>query len=132
MDLMNRVFKDYLDQFAIVFIDDILVYSTSEEEQDRHLRSVLETLKQHQLYAKQRRWLELIKDYDLTIQYQSGKANIVADALSMKSSGLSCVQLTSDEYMIRDMKSGGDFLYWFGFWYYDSDDYSVLFGREDS
>ncbi|PKU80222.1 RNA-directed DNA polymerase [Dendrobium catenatum] len=52
MDLMNRVFKDYLDQFVIVFIDDILVYSSSEEDHARHLRSVLKTLRQHQLYAK--------------------------------------------------------------------------------
>ncbi|PKU84400.1 hypothetical protein MA16_Dca002913 [Dendrobium catenatum] len=104
MDLMNRVFKEYLDQFVIVFIDDILVYSASEEDHARHLSIVLETLRQHQLYAKQRRWLELIKDYNLTIQYQPGKANMVADALSRKSSGLSGIQLTSDDYLIRDMK----------------------------
>ena len=37
MDLMNRVFKDYLDKFVIVFIDDILVYSRSEEDHEQHL-----------------------------------------------------------------------------------------------
>ena len=37
MDLMNRVFKDYLDQFVIVFIDDILVYSHSMMEHAEHL-----------------------------------------------------------------------------------------------
>jgi len=36
---------------------------------------------------RQRRWLELMKDYDLTIQYHLGKANIVGDALSRKSGG---------------------------------------------
>ena len=41
MDLMNRVFKPYLDTFVIVFIDDILVYSRSEEEHAEHLRIVL-------------------------------------------------------------------------------------------
>ena len=41
MDLMNRVFKPYLDTFVIVFIDDILVYSRSEEEHTEHLRIVL-------------------------------------------------------------------------------------------
>ncbi|KAI0493363.1 hypothetical protein KFK09_023479 [Dendrobium nobile] len=298
MDLMNRVFREYLDQFVIVFIDDILVYSASEDEHARHLRIVLETLRRHQLYAKfskcefwlksisflghvvsgegisvdpqkiqavadwprpttvfevrsflgmagyyrkfvkgfsqistpltrltqksvpfvwtpeceasfqrlkecltsapvlalpsgtegfqvfsdaslkglgcvlmqhgqviayasrqlkpheknypthdlelaavvfalkiwrhylygvrceiftdhkslkyiftqkdlnlrQRRWLELIKDYDLTIQYQPGKANVVADALSRKSSGFSGIQLTCDDFLIRDLE----------------------------
>ncbi|KAK8954132.1 hypothetical protein KSP39_PZI001653 [Platanthera zijinensis] len=52
MDLMNRVFKDYLDRFVIVFIDDILIYSPSEDEHAWHLRLALQTLKEHQLYAK--------------------------------------------------------------------------------
>ena len=41
MDLMNRVFRPYLDQFVIVFIDDILVYSRRELEYERHLGLVL-------------------------------------------------------------------------------------------
>ncbi|GJW89544.1 putative nucleotidyltransferase, ribonuclease H [Tanacetum coccineum] len=52
MDLMNRIFHEYLDKFVIVFIDDILVYSKSEEEHERHLRIVLEILRQKKLYAK--------------------------------------------------------------------------------
>ena len=52
MDLMNRVFHPYLDQFVIVFIDDILVYSKSVDEHALHLRIVLETLRDRQLYAK--------------------------------------------------------------------------------
>ncbi|WCJ39071.1 Transposon Tf2-6 polyprotein [Euphorbia peplus] len=52
MDLMHRVFKPYLDQFVIVFIDDILVYSKSREEHEEHLRLVLQTLRNKQLYAK--------------------------------------------------------------------------------
>ncbi|KAA3483558.1 DNA/RNA polymerases superfamily protein [Gossypium australe] len=52
MDLMNRVFQQYLDQFVVVFIDDILVYSRTEEEHDRHLRIVLQVLRKEQLYAK--------------------------------------------------------------------------------
>ena len=49
---MNRVFKQYLDLFVIVFIDDILIYSRSEEEHASHLRVVLQTLKDRQLFAK--------------------------------------------------------------------------------
>ena len=52
MDLMNRVFTPFLDQFVIVFIDVVLVYSISEEEHEQHLRLVLQTLREHQLYAK--------------------------------------------------------------------------------
>ena len=52
MDLMNRVFKDFLDKFVIVFIDDILVYSSTEEEHEHHLRLVLQWLREHRLYAK--------------------------------------------------------------------------------
>ena len=52
MDLMNRVFAPYLDKFVIVFIDDILVYSSSKEEHAEHMRIVLQTLREHQLYAK--------------------------------------------------------------------------------
>ncbi|KAL0428207.1 UNVERIFIED_CONTAM: Retrovirus-related Pol polyprotein from transposon.6 [Sesamum latifolium] len=52
MDLMNRVFKQHLDKFIVVFIDDILVYSPSEQEHGEHLRVVLQTLKEKQLYAK--------------------------------------------------------------------------------
>ncbi len=52
MDLMNIIFRPYLDQFVVVFIDDILVYSKSAEEHDRHLSIVLQTLREKQLYAK--------------------------------------------------------------------------------
>ncbi|KAI3738348.1 hypothetical protein L2E82_28377 [Cichorium intybus] len=52
MDLMNRVCKPFLDRFVIVFIDDILIYSKNKEEHASHLRTVLETLRREQLYAK--------------------------------------------------------------------------------
>nr|ABA97617.1 retrotransposon protein, putative, Ty3-gypsy subclass [Oryza sativa Japonica Group] len=52
MNLMNKVFMEFLDKFVVVFIDDILIYSKSEEEHEQHLRLVLEKLKEHQLYAK--------------------------------------------------------------------------------
>jgi hypothetical protein len=52
MYLMNKVFMEYLDKFVMVFIDDILIYSRSEEEHEEHLRLVLEMLRDHRLYAK--------------------------------------------------------------------------------
>ena len=52
MDLMHRVFQPYLDQFVMVFVDDILIYSQSKKEHEDHLRVVLQLLRDHQLYAK--------------------------------------------------------------------------------
>jgi hypothetical protein len=52
MYLMNKVFMEYLDKFVVVFIDNILVFSKTEEEHEVHLWLVLEKLKAHQLYAK--------------------------------------------------------------------------------
>ncbi|KAA3466309.1 DNA/RNA polymerases superfamily protein [Gossypium australe] len=149
MDLINRIFIPYLDRFLVVFIDDILVYSQDENDHVDHLRIVLQTLREKQLYTKFSKWEfwlrkvsflghivsaegcvliqegkviayasrqlkpheknypihdlelaaivfalkiwrhylwpELLKDYDLDIDYHLGKANAVADALSRKS-----------------------------------------------
>ncbi|KAD1378137.1 hypothetical protein E3N88_42914 [Mikania micrantha] len=52
MDLMNRVCKSYLDKFIIVFIDDILIYSKTQEEHKEHLQLALELLRKEKLYAK--------------------------------------------------------------------------------
>ena len=52
MALMNKLFQPYLDQFVIVFIDDILVYSPNEEMHAQHLRTTLGVLRQERLYAK--------------------------------------------------------------------------------
>ena len=52
IDLMNRVFQPYVDQFVVVFIDDILVYSKNAQEHEQHMRIVLETLREKRLYAK--------------------------------------------------------------------------------
>ncbi|KAI5338654.1 hypothetical protein L3X38_017925 [Prunus dulcis] len=63
MDLMNRVFRPYLDHFVIVFIDDILVYSRTLEGHKKHLRLVLKTLRRKQLYAKFNKcqfWLDTV------------------------------------------------------------------------
>ncbi|GJX82524.1 retrotransposon protein, putative, ty3-gypsy subclass [Tanacetum coccineum] len=166
MDLKNQVCKPYLDRFVIVFIDDILIYSKSEEEHREHLnapilalpkesenfmaycdashkglgvvlmqkekviayasrqlkvheknymtydlplgavvfalkmwrhylygtkcvvftdhKSLQHILDQKELNMRQRRWLELLGDYDCEIRYHPGKVNVVADALSQK------------------------------------------------
>ncbi|KAA0066738.1 DNA/RNA polymerases superfamily protein [Cucumis melo var. makuwa] len=63
MDPMNRIFQQYLDQFVIVFIDDILVYSMDKKAHEEHLRIVLQTLRDKQLYAKFRKcefWLNQV------------------------------------------------------------------------
>jgi hypothetical protein len=52
INLMNNIFMSYLDKFVIVFIDDILLYFKDEAEHVNHLRIVLQTLREHQLYAK--------------------------------------------------------------------------------
>jgi hypothetical protein len=50
--LVTKVFMEYLDKFVVVFIDDILIFSKTEEEHEKHLRLVLEKLRSNQLYAK--------------------------------------------------------------------------------
>ncbi|GJW17861.1 retrotransposon protein, putative, ty3-gypsy subclass [Tanacetum coccineum] len=202
MDLMNRVFHEYLERFVIVFIDEILVYSNMREEHEDYLRIILEILRQKKLYAKfskcnfwlgqvaflghivsangiimdpakveaitkwprsttvtevrsflglaeyyrrfvegfsllalsltklmrkrekfadtkfivmrrrkalvvflcnKRRWLELLKDYVVNIQYHPGKANVVADALSRKNSGMiACLKIQPE--IIKDLE----------------------------
>jgi hypothetical protein len=52
MCLMNGLFREYLDKFVIVFLDNILIYSKSEEGNEQHLRMVLQVLREHILYAK--------------------------------------------------------------------------------
>jgi hypothetical protein len=52
MNLMNKMFMEYLDRFIVVFIDDILIYSKSESDHEEHLRLVLQKLRDNQLYAK--------------------------------------------------------------------------------
>jgi hypothetical protein len=52
MNLMNKVFMEYLDRFVVVFIDDILIYSRNGSDHEQHLRLVLQKLRDNQLYAK--------------------------------------------------------------------------------
>ena len=52
MYLMNSIFFEELNEFMIIFIDDIIVYSKTEEDHVKHLRVVLQKLREHKLYAK--------------------------------------------------------------------------------
>jgi hypothetical protein len=52
MNLMNKVFMEYIDKFVVVFIDDILIYSKNDSDHEEHLRLVLQKLRDNQLYAK--------------------------------------------------------------------------------
>ena len=52
MHLMNSIFREYLDEFVIVFLDDILIYSRNLADHLQHLRKVLTVLRENQLYAK--------------------------------------------------------------------------------
>jgi hypothetical protein len=78
MYLMNSVFMPELDKFVVVFIDDILVYSKSEDEHTKHLHTVLQRLRDHRLYAKLSKcdfWLKEIKFLGHTIS-QDGKLTL--------------------------------------------------------
>jgi hypothetical protein len=55
MCLMNDIFRNYLDKLVTVFLDDILIYSKTEEEHEHHLRLVLQEIRGRQLYAKLRK-----------------------------------------------------------------------------
>uniref|UniRef100_A0A2N9IT26 Integrase catalytic domain-containing protein n=1 Tax=Fagus sylvatica TaxID=28930 RepID=A0A2N9IT26_FAGSY len=208
MDLMNRVFQPYFDQFMVVFIDDILIYSKSLEEHEQHLKVMLQTLRDHKLYAKlkkcefwlesvaflghviskdvilvdpkkveaivdwerpkdvreirsflglasfqelkrrlttapiltlpssseefsiyndascsglgcvlmqnekdlnlrKRRGIELINDFNCSIEYHPGKANVMSDALSRKSSGQLACLLTTQKHILADLEKLG-------------------------
>ncbi|KAL0549222.1 hypothetical protein IC582_013703 [Cucumis melo] len=78
MDLMNRVFREFLDTFVIVFIDDILIYSKTEAEHEEHLRIVLQTLRDNKLYAKFSKcefWLKQVSFLDHVVS----KAGVFVD-----------------------------------------------------
>jgi hypothetical protein len=61
MELMNRVFQEYLESFVVVFINDILVYSANHVKREEHLRTVMEKLRENKWFAKLKKcefWLE--------------------------------------------------------------------------
>ena len=84
MCLMNNIFNKYLDQFMLIFIDDILIYSRTKQEHEHHLRILLQTLRDHQLYTK----FEKCEFFKKEIQYLGhviSEKGIVVDPQKIKS-----------------------------------------------
>ena len=67
-------------------------------------KSIKYLFTQKELSMRQRRWLELLKDYDLTISYHLGKADVVADALSRKFAGNLVALLTTQKHILEDSR----------------------------
>src|SRR4051812_18821940 len=89
MGMMNKVFMDFLDKFVVVFIDDILIYSRSEEELEQHLRAILGRLRAHHLYAKFSKcefWLKEVRflRHILTAQGVAVDPSKVTDVINWK------------------------------------------------
>jgi hypothetical protein len=78
MEYINRIFHAFLDRFVVVFIDDILIYSKSEEEHAEHLKIVLQVLKEKKLYAKLSKCEFWLKEVNFLGHVNSGKG-IAAD-----------------------------------------------------
>ena len=77
MALMNKVFAQYLDQFTVVFIDDVLMCSKSKEEHEEHLRTLLQLLRDNQLYVKLSKcefWLKQVAFLGLGFLVKLGSA----------------------------------------------------------
>ncbi|GJW62870.1 putative reverse transcriptase domain-containing protein [Tanacetum coccineum] len=90
MDLMNRVCKPYLDKFVIVFIDDILIYSKSEEEHEAHLKTILDLLKKEKLVLQMSSnefWFTKVSSYGLEVnpyrRYHYVDPNKIAKPLTL-------------------------------------------------
>jgi hypothetical protein len=61
---MNNIFQNWLDDFVVVYIDDILLYSTSMEEHVEHLQKVFQKLKENKLYVKFNKWKFEVTEVD--------------------------------------------------------------------
>lgn len=77
MDLVNRAFHKYLDDFVIVFMDDILIYSNNEEDHERYLRMALEMLMKNKLYAKRNECDFWMKEVSFLSHFISNKGVLV-------------------------------------------------------
>src|SRR3954471_21695524 len=73
MTMMKKVFMEYLDKFIVVFIDDILIYSKDENEHEKHLRLIMEKLREHKLYAKFSKCEFCLKEVGFLVHVVSAK-----------------------------------------------------------
>ncbi|KAL4281078.1 hypothetical protein GQ457_03G018420 [Hibiscus cannabinus] len=104
-DLMNRVFKPYLEKFVVVLIEDFMIYSRNKDEQAKHLRIVLQTLREYQLFAKFSKCEFCLSEVAFLVQPEPGKEFIVYNDASH--SGLGCVLMQGDNvvaYASRQLK----------------------------
>nr|GEX15934.1 hypothetical protein [Tanacetum cinerariifolium] len=115
MDLMNRVCKSYLDQFVIVFIDDILIYSKSKEEHEVHVRLVLELLKKERLFSKFSKcefWLqEKNQKYEWVMEqeeaFQTLKNNLCNAPILLLPDEAEDFVIHEKNYTMHDLELGG-------------------------
>ncbi|XP_071909779.1 uncharacterized protein [Coffea arabica] len=106
MDLMQRIFKKYLNQFVVVFIDDILVYSKTREDHAKHLEIVLQVLREHNLYAKFSKcefWLEEIS----FLGHRNSKNGIAVDPTKVEAVTLWKQPENPTEVKAEHQKSSG-------------------------
>ena len=93
VDLMNRFFRRYLDKFVVVSVDNILTYSKDRDEHITHFRTVLQTLREHQLrsqYKKREFWLEEV----VFLGHVVSKEVIMVDLKKVKAI-IECPRLTN-------------------------------------
>ncbi|KAA3483822.1 Gag-Pol polyprotein [Gossypium australe] len=102
MDLMNQIFRPYLDRFVVVFIDEILIYSRDKYEHIAHLRIVLQTLRDKQFFDQLK---ALLIEAPVLVQPESGKEFVIYNDASLN--GLGCVFMQEGKviaYASRQLK----------------------------
>jgi hypothetical protein len=112
MYLMNSVFMNELDKFVVVFIDDILIYSKNEAEHAKHLRIVLQCLRDHKLYAKFSKcefWLDSVKFLGHTISKEGISMDLAKcrrSWIGSHPSGTSNPQFSGSSWLLSWVYSG--------------------------
>ena len=99
MSFMHEVLKPYLDEFVVVFLDDILIYSKSEEEHLKHLSLVLQKLREHHLFAK-------LSKCDFDLQEVDFLGHVVSSTgIKMDADKVAAIQKWPTPTCVRDVRS---------------------------